>query len=300
MTTPSRFYGVGPKEGGEGPRLAEGGGGVARELGQLVNGVHKPALAGEDGRHDDDNPKEHDNPLDKVADGGGHVPAEDDVNRRKGRHYDDADGVGDVEGHLKQPGKAVVDRGGVGDQEDEDDDRGGDFKGLGVKPLFKKIRHRRRPQMLGHNPRPPPQHHPGQQAADGGVAQPDPGGGEPVFPAELTGVPDKDDRRKIARPVGKGGQPRPDRPAPQDEARNADGMAPGGDAYRHHAGEKDNQQENLDYHNGLLNIFALKLISFKAIKSVRLIIPDFPRLSRGICPFFEKIGGFWDGNWTGR
>ena len=45
MTTPSRFTGSGPKKAVKAPGWPRVGGGVARELGQLVNGVHKPALA---------------------------------------------------------------------------------------------------------------------------------------------------------------------------------------------------------------------------------------------------------------
>ena len=61
-----------------------------------------------------DDANDHDNTLDKIVDGGGHVAASDNIHSGEHRHNDDADSVVDVKGHGKEPGKAVVKRGSVG------------------------------------------------------------------------------------------------------------------------------------------------------------------------------------------
>ena len=54
------------------------------------------ALAVEYGGNDGADPKNHDDALDKVVDGGGHIPPGNDIHAGEHRHHNDAQGVVDV------------------------------------------------------------------------------------------------------------------------------------------------------------------------------------------------------------
>ena len=124
---------------GSGPKKeANTPGGAGEHLrvldpGQALQGGHKAALAVEHGGDDGDDADEHDDALDEVVDGGGHVAAGDDIDAGEHRHDDDAHGVVDVKRHAEQAGEAVVQGGRVGDEEDEDDDRRGDLQRLAAR-----------------------------------------------------------------------------------------------------------------------------------------------------------------------
>lgn len=119
-TTPQQVQGVGAEEGGEDAGDVRDGG--VAHLGQSLQGGHKASLAVEDGGDDGADAHDHDDALDEVVDGGGHVAAGDDIHPGEDRHDDDTHGIVDVKGHAEQAGQSVVQRGGVGDEEDEDDD----------------------------------------------------------------------------------------------------------------------------------------------------------------------------------
>ncbi len=114
---PQQVQGVGAEEGGE--HAGGGGGGGVAHPGQAVQGGHEAPLAVEDGGDDGDDAHDHDDALNEVVNGGGHVAPGDDVHPGEHRHDHDAHGVVDVKGHAEQPGEAVVQRGGVGDQKTE-------------------------------------------------------------------------------------------------------------------------------------------------------------------------------------
>jgi len=240
-----QIHRVGTEEGGE---HAGGGGRLSGHLGQLGQGRHKAALAVQH-RHDDGGDAEkHDDALDKVVDGGGHVAPGDDVDAGEDGHDDDADGVVDVKGHAEQTGQTVVQAGGVGDQEDEDNHRGGDLQRLGAKPPAEKLGHGGAVQMLGHDPGAAAQHHPGQQGAKHRVADARPGGGDAVLPAKLSGVAHKDHGGEIGGAVGKGGEPGTHGAPAQHEAVDVGGVLTAVQANAHHNPEEHQQHNNFDCH----------------------------------------------------
>lgn len=175
-------------------------------------------------------------------------PPGNDIHAGEHRHNNDAQGVVDVKGHAEQAAQAVVQAGGVGDEEDEDDDRGGDLQGLAAKALAKKLGHGGAVQVLGHDAGAAAQHGPGQQGAQQGVADARPGGGDAIFPAELSGVAHKDHSGKIGRAIGEGGEPRAHRAPAQHKAVYVGGMLAAVKADAHHHGEEHQQQGDLDNH----------------------------------------------------
>ena len=78
--------------------------------------------------------------------------------------------------------------------------------------------------MLGHDAGAAAQNGPGQQRAENGVADTDPGGGDTELPAKLTSVADKNNCGEIGRAVGESGQPRADAPSAEDEAVDIGGV----------------------------------------------------------------------------
>lgn len=110
--------------------------------------------------------------------------------------------------------------------------------------------------MLCHHAGAPSQHHPGQQASDQGVAQADPGGGQPVFPTELSGVADEHHCGKVGRPVGEGREPGPNAPAAQHEIVHVGGVPAGAEADNDHDGKENDEQHNFNKHGMFLLCFA--------------------------------------------
>ena len=239
---------VGTEEGGE--HAGGGGDGGVAHLGQPLQGGQEAPLAVEDGQDHGADAEEHDDALDEVVDGGGHIAAGDDIDPGEHRHHDDAHRVVDVKGHAEQPGQPVVQAGGIGDEEDKDDDRGGHLQGGAAKPLAEKLRHGGAVQVLGHDAGAAAQHHPGQQRAQKGVSDPRPGGGDAVLPAELSGVAHKDHGGKIGGAVGEGGEPGPHRAAAQHEAVDIGGGFPAVQADGHHHREKYQEHSQFDEHRG--------------------------------------------------
>ncbi len=180
--------------------------------------LHEAALAHQHSGDDDDNACEHNDALNKIVDCGRHIAAGNDVNRREKRHQNNADGVINVECHAEQAGQTVIQRCGVRNEENEDDDRCADLERGAVKARAEKGRHGCGVQMLRHNTGASSENHPRQQGTDERIADADPGRGETVFPAELTCIADKNNGGEIGCAVGKGSQPRTDRASAQHKA----------------------------------------------------------------------------------
>ena len=87
---------------------------------QPLQGGQEAPLTLEDSGDDGADAENHDDALDEVVDGGGHVAPGDDVDTGENRHHHHAHAVVDVKGHAEQAGEPVVEAGGVGDEEDED------------------------------------------------------------------------------------------------------------------------------------------------------------------------------------
>ena len=72
--------------------------------------------------------------------------------------------------------------------------------------------------MLGHDAGPPAQNDPGKQGTNQGISQTDPGGGNAVFPAELSGIADKNNGGKVRSTIGKSSKPGADTSSTQYES----------------------------------------------------------------------------------
>ena len=98
------------------------------------------------------------------------------------------------------------------------------------------------------------EHPPGQQAAEDGVADADPRGGDAVLPAELPRVAHEDDGGEVARAERERAQPRTYVAAAQNEPVNASGVssAVNTDAHRH-ADENEYHAYLLDHGRFLLD-----------------------------------------------
>lgn len=108
--------------------------------------------------------------------------------------------------------------------------------------------------MLAHDPGPPAQDDPGQQAANQGVADANPGGGQAVFPSELSGVTDEYNGGKVGGAVGKGSEPGANAPSSQYKVIDIGGMTPGIESYPQHDGKKDDQHQQFYSHLNILRI----------------------------------------------
>ena len=199
------------------------------------------ALAVEDGGHHGDNAHQHDDALDKIVDGGGHVAPGDDIHAGEHGHDHDAHGIVDVERHAEQTAQTVVQGCRVGNEKQKDDGRCRQFQSPAVEPVGKELGHGGAVQVLGHDAGSPSQDGPGQQGTQQGVADTGPGGGHAEFPAELTGVAHEDHRRKVAGAVGKGGEPGAHRAAAQDKAADVGSVAAAVQANVDHDGEEHRQ-----------------------------------------------------------
>jgi len=200
-----------------------GNGGV-RNLAQLVQGLHEAALAVQYGGDDGDDAADHDDALDEIVDGGGHVAAGDDIDGGENGHHDDAHAVINVKGHAEQAGEAIVQRGGIGDQENENDGRSGSLELGAVEAPREELGHGGAVQVLGHDAGAPAQEGPCHQRAQKRVANAGPGGGNAVFPAELAGIANENHRREIAGAIGESCEPGTHAASAQDEAVHVGGM----------------------------------------------------------------------------
>ena len=100
--------------------------------------------------------------------------------------------------------------------------------------------------MLRHQAGAPAQDPPGQQRADEGVAETDPGGGQTILPAELAGVSDEDDRRKLRGAECESREPGTDIAASQDETLYVRSGPAAIDADTDHHGKEQDQENTLN------------------------------------------------------
>ena len=203
------------------------------------------SIAVEHGRDDGADTHQHDQSLDEVVHGRRHVTAYYHIDTGEDGHTQYAPDVIHVEGHAEKPGKAVIERRRIRDEENEDDNGRGDLERIAEETLPEEVGHRGALQMLRHQARPASQDPPGQERADECVAQADPGGGQSVLPAELTGVPDEDNRREVRRTECECRKPGADIAASQDETLNMGCGAAAIDADPDHHGKEQDEEDTL-------------------------------------------------------
>lgn len=187
-----------------------------RDLRKLRERFHQSAPAHENGDHDDHDAEQHDDALYKIVPHGSHISADEHIHRRNRRHDEYAHPVRNIERHRKQASESFIEGGRVRDQKDENDDGSRDFQLVVGKALAEIIGHGGGIELLRHDARAPTQDRPCEQRSEHRVADADPRCRYAEIPAELPGVSDKNDRRKIRRAVCERGEPRPYRPAPQN------------------------------------------------------------------------------------
>ena len=211
---------------------------------QRLYGGGESAVVQQYRRNHGDDTYQHNDALNEIVDGRCHIAAEDDVDTGQHRHRHHNHPVGDGEHVVKQRGKAVIQRCGVGDEEDKDNHRSDDLQRFGIVPLFEEVRHGFTAQMLGHHTGAPSQHRPGQQRADKGVAEADPRRCQTEIPTKLTGIAHEDHRREVRSAKGKGSEPRADGAAAQHEPFHVGGMLAAGQSHADHQRKKGDEHRN--------------------------------------------------------
>ena len=191
--------------------------GLGRNLRQTLHRRGESPISVEYGRNDGTDTYQHDQPLDEVVHGSCHVAAYHDINTGEDGHAQHAPDIIHVESHAEKPGQAVIEGSRIRDEEDEHNDGRGDFQRVAEETLPEEVRHGGALQMLCHQACPATQDPPGQERADERIAQADPGGGQAILPAELAGVADEDDRRKVRRTECECRKPGADIAASQDK-----------------------------------------------------------------------------------
>ena len=185
------------EERSESTRLTHGYRNIAFQLREFCQRIHKSALTAEYRADDGNDTADHDDALNKVIDCSSHVSAQDDIDCRQCCHHDDTGCIRNVKSHPEQSGKTVVKRRRIRDQENENDRRSRDPQGVALKPLSEEIGHGGGFQVMGHDTGPSSKDDPCHQTSNHSVADPDPSRGDSVFPAKLSGIADKYDRRKV-------------------------------------------------------------------------------------------------------
>ena len=240
---------IGAEEGREGALLSERCGNIALNFGELYYRIQKTALIIQYGYNDGADAEQHDNALDKIIDGSRHIAAQYDIDSGQNSHCDDTDGIRNIERDPEQARQAVVDGGGIGNQEDEGNGGGRNLQRLAEIPLPEVIRHCCCGQVVGHNAGPSAEHDPGKQASEECIAQTDPGRGKTVLPSELSGVTDEYDGGKIGCAVRECGQPRADGTSAQNEIIHVGCMLAGSHSDQNHNSEKQKKHDDFYCHD---------------------------------------------------
>ena len=84
-------------------------------MGQGIERLHKAAVVPQNHGHHGNDPKDHNNPLDKIIDGCGHISPSYYINPCQHRHDDNTDGIVNIEGHAEKTGEPIIKRGSIGD-----------------------------------------------------------------------------------------------------------------------------------------------------------------------------------------
>ena len=228
--------------------LAQRGRGFALDLRKRNDRLGEAALAAQHRAHHATDAHQHDDALNEIVDGRGHVAAQQHIDARQNGHADHAIEIIHAERLRKQPAQPLVHRGGVRHQEHEYDRAGHDFEGVGAIALGEEFRHGGSVQKFRHDARAAAQHHPGEQAANQRVANANPRGAHAIGPAKLARVANEHHGRKIARAIRERGEPRANAATAQHKIANTARVLAAIYAYRCHATKKEYEKQNLDEH----------------------------------------------------
>ena len=197
---------VGAKEVGK-HAAAHFGTSVGWQHRQFLHGSGETTLTVQHGGDDQHDAENHDAALDEVVDSRGLIAAKNDIDGGEDSHRDGAVDVGDAEAHLEQRGDALIDTGGVGDEEHEGDDGGHDAEALAAVADAEEVGHGARTDVLCHHLGAATENPPCQQRADDGVADANPSGRHAILPAELSCIADEDHGGEVAGAVGESREP---------------------------------------------------------------------------------------------
>ena len=122
-----------------------------------------------------------------------------------------------------------------------------------MEPQIEKVGHGLAAEVLGHDTGSAAQDDPRHQGADQRVAKTDPSGSQTEVPAELSGISDKDNRRKVRCTKRKRRQPRAHRAASQHESVDVLSTLAAHKAHQEHSGKEHHQKDNFyDHSHSLL------------------------------------------------
>ena len=145
--------------------------------------------------------------MNEVGERGGKVAAKEQVKCREGGKAYHNYPTGNSVHYFKKAGQTVVNRGGIGNQQNEYNDSGRYLQPVAAVALLEEIGHGFRGKASCHIPRALGEHQPSYQRAENGVADTDPNGCKAERSAELSGISYENDGRKICSTVSKGGHP---------------------------------------------------------------------------------------------
>ena len=227
-------YGVGVA--GQGHKAAQ----IFHQAPQTAHG-----FVAQNRQHQTDDADDHHGALNEIRVGRGHHAA--------GHQVDGGEGGDDQHPHpggypgedgAEEGAQALVDRRGVGNQENEDDDGGQDLHAPGVVAFLKVVGHGPGTQNPGHDPGAVGEKQPGQQAAQHRVADADPDSADADVPAVLARVTDEHHRGKIGGAVRESGDPCADFSAAQQEGVQGSGFAEADAADEGHGNGIDGQRDD--------------------------------------------------------
>ena len=78
------------------------------QLGQAFHCIHKSTLSGQYCPDHCNDPEDHNDSLDKVIDGSGHISSKDHIDAGKGSHKDHTHRIRNVKSHPEQSGQAII------------------------------------------------------------------------------------------------------------------------------------------------------------------------------------------------
>ena len=96
------------KKGCKGSWLAKSSRHITGQLGQAFHRIHKSTLSGQYCPDHCNDPEDHNDSLNKVIDGSGHISSKDHIDAGKGSHKDHTHRIRNVKSHPEQSGQAII------------------------------------------------------------------------------------------------------------------------------------------------------------------------------------------------
>ena len=179
--------------------------------------------------------------MDEVVHGCSLIATQNNVDCGEDRHNHHAILVGNLEAHLEETRDTTIYTSGIGNQEDEGDDRSCHTQALTLETGAKEIGHRATLNMLRHQFGAASQDNPGQQRTNHGITNTNPCGRKTVFPPKLSCIANKDDRREITGAIGESREPGTYGASAKHESINTTGLLAGVKTHSNHHSQENNR-----------------------------------------------------------